>query len=83
MAAVVRPIGIQYTNFCFYRVAAFALKVVLQELDIQVVHGKPHLVAVGFKGIVVHINKAVYNRNVGRLFYIHFKSLRLFIVCKA
>ena len=71
VAAVVRPVSVENADFCFNRVAAFSLKIILKEYDISMIHSKAHLVAVCFNLFVIHLDKAFYNRNVGWLFNMH------------
>ena len=83
VTAVVRPVCIEYADFCFGWIAFFTDKIILQEFNVGVVHGKTHFISVVFQSLVIKRNKSRNDRNVAGIFKVHFKSFRLCLVCKA
>ena len=58
VAAVVGPVGVDHADLGDGGVAALALKVILAEHDVGVVHGQALLVAERLQRILVHLDKA-------------------------
>ena len=83
VAAMVRPVSIQNTNFSFCRVAFFTGKVTLQKFNIRKIHRKAHLLAVIFQSLVIPANKTINNRNIIRNLRHHLQSFRnRLVICQ-
>ena len=81
MAAVVRPVSIQYTHLCHRRVTLlFSLKVILNVLKIFECHSQIQRTVQFFKLILRHILEAVKNHNVCRIIKYCYQCFRL---CRA
>ena len=82
MAAVIRPIGIQHTDFRHGRVSVlFLLKIVLDMLKILKSHCQPQVFIKSAELILFHILKAVKDNNVLWLFIICYQCIRFVHRC--
>ena len=73
---MVRPIGIQHSDFCFCGIATFLAEIRLQESEICHIHSKSRCFIKFLQGSCIHINEIFYLRNGGWLGNTHGKTFR-------
>ena len=79
MTAMIRPVGIQYTDLCHRRVSLFIFsKIMLNMLEIFKCHCKRKTLIKLTQFLFSHGSKAIKNRHVSRLFIPCNQGIRLF-----
>ena len=79
MTAMIRPVGIQYTDLCHRRVSLFIFsKIILNMLEIFKCHCKRKTLIKLTQFLFSHGSKAIKNRHISRLFIPCNQGIRLF-----
>ena len=84
MTAVIRPVGIQYTDLCHGRITFFfVLKIILNMQEILEGHGQSQRIIQFFQLCFRHILKTVKDLYICRLIKFLYQSFRFFDTCLA